>query len=109
MSTFIFIFKYLFSLSPNRKDGVNRLIRIMFRDGYFGFAEPLEFRSVVELVEFYRTHSLQPYSSKLDITLNEPVSKTDIYEQGRDKVREGEREIERQVNVNIFHYFSLFP
>ena len=81
----------------------------MFRDGYFGFAEPLEFRSVVELVEFYRTHSLQPYSSKLDITLNEPVSKTDIYEQGRDKVREGEREIERQVNVNIFHYFSLFP
>uniref|UniRef100_A0A1X7SY33 PI3K regulatory subunit p85-related inter-SH2 domain-containing protein n=1 Tax=Amphimedon queenslandica TaxID=400682 RepID=A0A1X7SY33_AMPQE len=47
----------------------------MFRDGYFGFAEPLEFRSVVEL----------PYSSKLDITLKEPVSKTDIYEQGRDK------------------------
>ncbi|XP_019862264.1 PREDICTED: uncharacterized protein LOC109590832 [Amphimedon queenslandica] len=39
----------------------------MFRDGYFG------------------THSLQPYSSKLDITLKEPVSKTDIYEQGRDK------------------------
>ena len=64
----------------------------MFHDGYFGFAEPLEFHSVVELVEFYRTHSLQPYSSKLDITLNEPVSKTDIYEQGRDKVREGGRD-----------------
>lgn len=47
----------------------------MFRDGFFGFAEPLDFRSVVELVEFYQKNSLQPYSAKLDITLRDPVSK----------------------------------
>jgi phosphoinositide-3-kinase regulatory subunit len=52
----------------------------MYRGGYFGFAEPLEFTSVIELVEFYQTHSLQPYSPKLDITLMEPVSKQDFDE-----------------------------
>ena len=62
-------------LISHRKDGVNRLIRIMSRDGYYGFAEPLDFRSVVELVEFYKKNSLQPYSAKLDITLHDPVSK----------------------------------
>ena len=76
----LLINSYLHNLSPNRKDGVNRLIRIYFRDGYYGFAEPLEFHSVTELVEFYRTNSLQPYSPKLDITLQEPVSKYSAYE-----------------------------
>ena len=52
----------------------------MFRDGYYGFAEPLEFCSVVELVEFYRNNSLQPYSHKLDITLQEAVSRANVYE-----------------------------
>jgi phosphoinositide-3-kinase regulatory subunit len=83
-----------------RKDGVNRLIRIMYRGGYFGFAEPLEFTSVIELVEFYQTHSLQPYSPKLDITLMEPVSKQDFDEnevgvQRSDVRRRGERDRER--------------
>lgn len=63
-----------------RKDGVNRLIRIYYRDGYFGFAEPLEFSSVMALIDYYREHSLQPYSPKLDITLMEPVSKFDTYD-----------------------------
>ena len=70
----------IFFCNPNRKDGVNRLIRILFRDGYYGFADPLEFRSVVQLVEHYRHHSLQPYSPKLDITLQEPVSKFKMYD-----------------------------
>ncbi len=52
----------------------------MYRDGYYGFAEPLEFRSVIELVEFYTRNSLQPYSHKLDITLQEPVSRLNAYE-----------------------------
>ena len=58
-----------------RKDGVNRLIRIMHRDNLYGFAEPLEFNSVVSLVEYYKEHSLAPYSPKLDITLGVPVSR----------------------------------
>ncbi len=58
-----------------RKSGVNRLIRIMHRDGNYGFAEPLEFSSVVAVIDYYRTHTLAPYSPKLDITLGIPVSK----------------------------------
>ena len=72
-------FAYFVFLKIHRKDGVNRLIRIMFREGYYGFAEPLEFRSVIELVEFYSRNSLQPYSHKLDITLQEPVSRLNAY------------------------------
>lgn len=58
-----------------RKGGVNRLIRIMHRDGLYGFADPLEFDSVISLVEYYKSHSLAPYSPKLDITLGVPVSR----------------------------------
>lgn len=60
-----------------RKGGVNRLIRIIQRDGLYGFAEPLEYRSVMELVAYYQANSLAPYSPKLDITLKTPVSKND--------------------------------
>ena len=58
-----------------RKSGVNRLIRIMHKDGLYGFAEPLEFPSVIAMVDWYSEHSLAPYSPKLDITLNHPVSR----------------------------------
>ena len=57
---------------------MNRLIRIIQRDGLYGFAEPLEYRSVQELVAYYQHNSLAPYSPKLDITLKIPVSKLDI-------------------------------
>ena len=63
-----------------RKGGVNRLIRILQKDGYYGFAEPLEFESVMALVAYYRENSLAPYSPKLDITLSNPVSKRMIGE-----------------------------
>ena len=53
---------------------MNRLIRIIHRDGFFGFAEPLEFTSVVELINFHTTHTLKYYSSKLDTVLKHPVS-----------------------------------
>ena len=58
-----------------RKGGVNRLIRIIQKDGLCGFAEPLEFESVVALVAYYRENSLAPYSPKLDIMLSNPISK----------------------------------
>ena len=58
-----------------RKGGVNRLIRILSKDGLCGFAEPLEFESVMALVAYYRENSLAPYSPKLDITLSNAVSK----------------------------------
>ena len=58
-----------------RIGGVNRLFHIMHRNGLYDFAEPLEFHSVVELIEYYREHSLASYSPKLDITLQRPLSR----------------------------------
>ena len=54
---------------------MNRLLRILYKDGLYGFAEPTEFHSVVELIDYYREHSLYPYSPKLDITLVKPISR----------------------------------
>ncbi len=77
-----------------RKSGVNRLIRIMHRDGHYGFAEPLEFPSVMALIDYYRTHTLAPYSPKLDITLGIAVSK-DVWLQAKmpDVGENGGREV----------------
>ncbi|XP_065905036.1 phosphatidylinositol 3-kinase regulatory subunit gamma-like isoform X2 [Dysidea avara] len=60
-----------------RKGGANRLIRIMHRDGMYGFADPLEFQSVADLVSYYREKSLVAYSPKLDISLLYPISKSE--------------------------------
>ena len=65
----------LYYLPVYRKGGANRLIRIMHRDAMYGFADPLEFRSVIDLVTFYRNTSLAAYSPKLDISLLYPICK----------------------------------
>lgn len=60
-----------------RKDGDNKLIKIYQRDNKFGFSitEPLRFTSVVDLVEFYKTHSLKQYNRNLDVMLINPLTK----------------------------------
>lgn len=57
---------------------MNKLIRILFKDGFYGFSEPLTFSSVVELINYYKTRSLASYNPKLDIKLETPLQK---YEQ----------------------------
>jgi len=69
---------------------VNRLIRIMYKDGLYGFAEPLEFHSVVELIDYYRDHSLAPYSPKLDITLVHLISRREQFEMAKEGARVGD-------------------
>ena len=58
-----------------RKHGINRLVRILFHKGLYGLNEPLRFSSVIELVEYYRQHSLAEFNSKLDVKLKFPVSR----------------------------------
>ncbi|RMX38675.1 hypothetical protein pdam_00005911 [Pocillopora damicornis] len=58
-----------------RKGGMNKLIRILFKDGFYGFSEPLTFSSVVELINYYKTRSLASYNPKLDIKLETPLQK----------------------------------
>ncbi|XP_076658734.1 phosphatidylinositol 3-kinase regulatory subunit alpha [Halictus rubicundus] len=58
-----------------RKGGTNKLIKICQRNGKFGFSEPFNFHSVIELVEHYRNCSLSQYNSTLDIKLLHPISR----------------------------------
>ncbi|XP_034944744.1 phosphatidylinositol 3-kinase regulatory subunit alpha isoform X2 [Chelonus insularis] len=58
-----------------RKGGTNKLIKICHRNGKYGFSEPYNFHSVIDLVDYYRTCSLAQYNSTLDIKLLYPVSK----------------------------------
>ncbi|RWS29649.1 phosphatidylinositol 3-kinase regulatory subunit alpha-like isoform X2 [Leptotrombidium deliense] len=58
-----------------RKGGSNKLIKIMHKDSKYGFSEPLEFFSVVDLIDFYRSESLARYNPALDIKLLYPVSR----------------------------------
>ena len=58
-----------------RKGGANKLIRIIYKNGKFGFSEPTSFNSVPELVDFYTVTPLTKYNARLDITLSNPVSR----------------------------------
>ncbi|XP_076667877.1 uncharacterized protein LOC143368733 isoform X2 [Andrena cerasifolii] len=58
-----------------RKGGTNKLIKICQRNGKYGFSEPYDFHSVIDLVEHYRNCSLAQYNSTLDIKLLYPVSR----------------------------------
>lgn len=58
-----------------RKGGANKLIKICQRNGKYGFSEPYNFHSVIELVDHYRNCSLAQYNSTLDIKLLYPVSR----------------------------------
>lgn len=58
-----------------RNDGINRLMRIYVSSGKCGFTmETLEFDSIVELINFYRSTSLKEFNDKLDIELIYPLS-----------------------------------
>lgn len=65
-----------------RKGGLNKLIRILHKDGHYGFSEPLTFSSVVDLINYYKTRSLASYNPKLDVKLETPLRK---YEQEDDE------------------------
>ncbi|XP_046906279.1 phosphatidylinositol 3-kinase regulatory subunit beta isoform X1 [Hypomesus transpacificus] len=58
-----------------RKGGNNKLIKIFHRGGQYGFSEPLDFSSVVELIQHYHHESLAQYNPKLDTRLLYPISK----------------------------------
>lgn len=58
-----------------RKGGTNKLVKICFVGGKYGFSEPFQFNSVTELVEFYQRESLKEYNKDLDTRLLYPVSR----------------------------------
>ncbi|OWR43430.1 phosphatidylinositol 3-kinase 60 [Danaus plexippus plexippus] len=58
-----------------RKGGTNKLIKIYNQDGRYGFCEPFEFNSIVDLIRFYTEYSLEHCNSSLDIKLMYPLSR----------------------------------
>ncbi|XP_059046356.1 phosphatidylinositol 3-kinase regulatory subunit alpha [Achroia grisella] len=65
-----------------RKGGTNKLIKIYNQDGRYGFCEPFEFNSVVDLVKFYTEYSLGHCNNSLDIKLTHPLSRSPEYDSG---------------------------
>lgn len=58
-----------------RKEGKDRLIKIISRDGLFGFREDLlKFQSIKDLVFHFRDNSLKDYNEKLDVKLKYPCT-----------------------------------
>ncbi|XP_042219270.1 phosphatidylinositol 3-kinase regulatory subunit alpha-like isoform X2 [Homarus americanus] len=58
-----------------RKGGSNKLIKICYCNGKYGFTEPYNFNSVVELVSFCCQQSLIQFNKALDVRLKHPVSR----------------------------------
>lgn len=55
-----------------RSAGQTFLLRILTSEGRFGFSEPLQFRSIPDLVQFHRTRSLSRYNTALHVRLELP-------------------------------------
>ena len=58
-----------------RKAGTNKLIRIIFSNGMYGFSEPTTYANVADLVQFYSRNPLTKYNPRLDTNLGNPVSR----------------------------------
>lgn len=58
-----------------RKGGTNKLIKIYNKNEKYGFSEPYNFSSVIDLVNHYRKVSLSQYNATLDVKLLNPVSR----------------------------------
>ncbi|GFS13479.1 phosphatidylinositol 3-kinase regulatory subunit alpha [Elysia marginata] len=82
-----------------RKGGSNKLIKILHREGHYGFVEPLEFTSVVNLIQWYQINSLSMYNNKLDTRLVHPVSRTVGLENSED-LEDIAKEEETLVRIN---------
>lgn len=64
----------LFFFFYRRKGGSNKLLKIYMKDGFYGFSD-CHFSSLVDLVNYYRQHSLAEHNRQLDIMLMYPVSR----------------------------------
>lgn len=64
---------YIFSFFFLRKGGESKLIRIYHHKGKYGFAEPYQFNSVPELIDYHRKCSLKEYNAHLDVRLLYPI------------------------------------
>eukprot|EP00117_Sycon_ciliatum_P003541 scpid42329/ scgid8290/ Phosphatidylinositol 3-kinase regulatory subunit beta; Phosphatidylinositol 3-kinase 85 kDa regulatory subunit beta len=60
-----------------KKGGMNRLVRIYNENECYGFSPPCEFNSVVSLIMYFMSHSLEEYNSKLAVRLLYPIERSE--------------------------------
>ncbi len=58
-----------------RSGGTNKLIRVINKNGLYGFSEPTTFASVPELIQYYMHNKLTKYNTRLNVTLSNPISR----------------------------------
>ena len=58
--------------------GQNKLIRIIYSNGLYGFSEPTQHRSVPDLIDYYREVSLSQFNPRLDVKLVHPISRVSL-------------------------------
>ncbi|XP_053612502.1 phosphatidylinositol 3-kinase regulatory subunit gamma [Plodia interpunctella] len=88
-----------------RKGGSNKLIKIYNQDGRYGFCEPFEFNSVVDLVRFYTEYSLGHCNHNLDIKLTHPLSRLPEYDGGENM---SDETLEMQYKEKHEEYIAKF-
>lgn len=93
-----------------KKGGVNKLVKIYHKMGLYGFAEPYDFGSLEDLIQFYRDNSLCKYNAKLDIKLLYPVElcKRDSYGDDVAKKKADYRELVENLRLAECHLENLF-
>ncbi|UYV65731.1 PIK3R3 [Cordylochernes scorpioides] len=84
-------------VSVYRKGGSNKLIKIYQSNGKYGFALPLRYNSVVELINCHLNTSLRQYNRTLDVKLLYPVSR---FHQGEEEVGDVEAVTQKLMAVN---------
>lgn len=61
-----------------KKDGINKMMRILCKNGKYGFRDPCKFDSLQSLIEYHTDHSLAEYYPEMNIKLEYSLSKNDI-------------------------------
>lgn len=84
-----------------RKDGSEKLIKISQGAGKYGFTEPYQFSSVVELVNYFQKVSLKQYNSILDVKLNYPLSRF-VLEEEDDSIK-----LENDLNKIVEQFIEI--
>ena len=61
-----------------KKDGINKMMRILCKNNKYGFRDPCQFDSLQLLIEHHTKHSLAEFYPEMNVRLEYSLSKSDI-------------------------------
>ncbi|XP_022250520.1 uncharacterized protein LOC106466724 isoform X2 [Limulus polyphemus] len=83
-----------------RKGGSNKLFKIFHKNGKYGFSEPLNFTSVVKLINYHRIVPISQHKLMLDLKLLYPVSRFQQTEVEEESTADLEKVTKKLLEVN---------